>query len=86
MKIVVWNCNGAFRNKYHLLENMKADILVIQDCEDPSRSTLIANGLTNTCGRVRIKTKESEYSPEEAVSWSVWIGVMKGYSCSYLAE
>jgi len=39
MKIVVWNCNGAFRNKYHLLENMKADILVIQECEDPALST-----------------------------------------------
>jgi len=40
LKIVSWNCNGAFRNKYHLLEEMQADILVIQECEDPSRSTL----------------------------------------------
>jgi len=40
LKIVTWNCNGAFRNKYQLLEEMQADILVIQECEDPSRSTL----------------------------------------------
>jgi len=39
MKIVTWNCNGAFRKKYHAIENMQADILVIQECEDPARST-----------------------------------------------
>ena len=40
MKIVSWNCNGAFRKKYHALEVFSADILVIQECEDPSRSTI----------------------------------------------
>ena len=39
MKVVTWNCNGAFRNKYHYLEQLEADILVIQECEDPARST-----------------------------------------------
>ncbi|WP_027872722.1 endonuclease/exonuclease/phosphatase family protein [Spongiibacter marinus] len=39
MKIVTWNCNGAFRKKYHALEPMDADILVIQECEDPAQST-----------------------------------------------
>ena len=39
MRVVTWNCNGAFRKKYHAIENFQADILVIQECEDPAPST-----------------------------------------------
>ena len=39
MKIVTWNCNGAFRKKHHLLDKYDADLLVIPECEDPSQST-----------------------------------------------
>ena len=38
MKIINWNCNGAFRKKFSLLEQFDADIIVIQECEDPKRS------------------------------------------------
>lgn len=38
MRLVTWNCNGALRRKYGLLDALDADILVIQECEDPAQS------------------------------------------------
>lgn len=37
-KIVTWNCNGAFRKKFAALAKFGADILVIQECEDPAQT------------------------------------------------
>ena len=38
MVIINWNCNGAFRKKFKQLEQFEADIMVIQECEDPESS------------------------------------------------
>ena len=39
MKIVTWNCGGGLRTKCAAIDGIGADLLVIQECEDPARST-----------------------------------------------
>jgi exodeoxyribonuclease-3 len=37
MKIISWNCQGAFRNKAEIIQRDKPDILVVQECEHPPK-------------------------------------------------
>ncbi len=39
MKIVSWNCNGALRKKHDVIDRLEPDLLIVQECEDPERST-----------------------------------------------
>lgn len=42
MKLLSWNCNGALRKKFASLEGYEADIVIIQECENPAQSKDIA--------------------------------------------
>ena len=35
MRIISWNCNGRFRDKFPLIQAYDADVYVIQECENP---------------------------------------------------
>ena len=37
MKIITWNCQGAFRKKAGAIMKYEPDILIIQECEHPDR-------------------------------------------------
>jgi exonuclease III len=37
MRLVTWNCQGAFRKKIGALARLAPDIAVVQECEDPQR-------------------------------------------------
>lgn len=37
LKMLTWNCGGAFRQKYQAVQEVDPDIWIIQECEDPSQ-------------------------------------------------
>jgi exodeoxyribonuclease-3 len=39
VKLVTWNCQGAFRKKFGLIASQAPDLAVIEECEHPERIT-----------------------------------------------
>jgi len=39
MNIITWNCNGALRRKTNQVDSLNADVLVIEECENPAESS-----------------------------------------------
>jgi exodeoxyribonuclease III len=37
MKLITWNCQGAFRKKANVILSHKPDILIVQECEHPDK-------------------------------------------------
>lgn len=37
MKLITWNCQGAFRKKAHAILSHNPDILIVQECECPEK-------------------------------------------------
>jgi len=37
MRLISWNCQGAFRKKADLILNQNPDILIVQECEHPDK-------------------------------------------------
>jgi len=35
MRLIFWNCQGAFRKKADIIMAQRPDILVVQECEHP---------------------------------------------------
>lgn len=42
IKVLTWNCNGALRRKWSTLAAFDADLLIIQECEDPALAKDVA--------------------------------------------
>lgn len=38
LRVVTWNCNGALRKKWRQLAALRADVYVVQECEDPTQT------------------------------------------------
>jgi len=45
MKIISWNCNMAFRKKYHKLLDSNPDIIVIQESENKEKLLQFLDGV-----------------------------------------
>ncbi len=57
MRIISWNCGGAFRKKFSYLRPYDADILIIQECEQPVRLPEVIDSYPQTIWTGHLKYK-----------------------------
>jgi exodeoxyribonuclease-3 len=84
MKLATWNCNGALRRKLSQADSLDADLLVIQECEDPTQSTPDYREWAGDHGWIGYgKHKGASISPAVAKPSNDWNGpqVTSRYSC-----
>ncbi|MDR0655664.1 MAG: hypothetical protein LBG22_05055 [Treponema sp.] len=62
MKILNWNCDGGFfrKGRYKSILEYDADIMIIQECSDPDKSTEVEKLYPNYCWL-------PDYKPEEVL-------------------
>ena len=62
MRIISWNCNGAFKNKINSILSLNGDIYVIQETEDPNRNSDLLDKLMSIINSMIILTLPMRFS------------------------
>ena len=74
MKIMTWNCQGAFRKKAEFILPLRPDILVVQECEHPDK-LLFNSGFNNPTtfyGLAKINIKDLAYFHTVNTNLNFW--------------
>ena len=62
MRIISWNCNGAFKNKINSILSLNGDIYVIQKAEDQNKNSYLLDKLTSIINSMIILTLPIRFS------------------------
>jgi exodeoxyribonuclease III len=76
MRLITWNCQGAFRNKADLIRALHPDILIIQECEHPDK--IVFNSSTNK--------PDSQYWSGDSKHKGICIFTFNGYKLELLTN
>ena len=62
MRIISWNCNGAFRNKINSILSLNEYIYIIQKAEDPNKNSDLLDKLMSIINSMIILTLPIRFS------------------------